>query len=94
MNRQDSVWIYTRNQNGELTTGFAAREELRFAEETRAAASGREALILRSSPNEMGYRSIAAYLVDGAALYILHLNCQEPDLPQAEAELEAWLQRM
>lgn len=94
VNRQDSVWIYTRNQNGELTTGFAAREELRFGEETRAAASGREALILRSSPNEMGYRSIAAYLVDGAALYILHLNCQEPDLPQAEAELEAWLQRM
>ena len=94
VNRQDSVWIYTRNQNGELTTGFAAREELSFGEETRAAASGREALILRSSPNEMGYRSIAAYLVDGAALYILHLNCQEPDLPQAEAELEAWLQRM
>lgn len=94
VNRQDSVWIYTRNQNGELTTGFAAREELRFGEETRAAASGREALILRSSPNEMGYQSIAAYLVDGAALYILHLNCQEPDLPQAEAELEAWLQRM
>ncbi len=94
VSRQNSVLIYTRNQNGELTTGFAAREELRFAEETRAAASGREALILRSSPNEMGYRSIAAYLVDGAALYILHLNCQEPDLPQAEAELEAWLQRM
>lgn len=94
VNRQDSVWIYTRNQNGELTTGFAAREELSFGEETRAAASGREALILRSSPNEMGYQSIAAYLVDGAALYILHLNCQKPDLPQAEAELEAWLQRM
>lgn len=94
VSRQNSVLIYTRNQNGELTTGFAAREELRFGEETRAAASGREALILRSSPNEMGYQSIAAYLVDGAALYILHLNCQEPDLPQAEAELEAWLQRM
>lgn len=94
VNRQDSVWIYTRNQNGELTTGFAAREELRFGEETRAAASGREALILRSSPNEMGYQSIAAYLADGAALYTLHLACQEPDLPQAEAELEAWLQRM
>ncbi len=92
VSRQDSVWIYTRHQNGELITGSAAREELRFEEETRAAASGREALILRSSPNEMGYQSIAAYLVDGAALYILHLNCQEPDLPQAEAELEAWLE--
>ncbi len=92
VSRQGSVLIYTRNQNGELITGLSAREELRFEEETRAAASGREALILRASPNEWGNQSITAYLTDGAALYSLRLAFQEPDLPQAENELEEWLE--